>query len=269
MLKQRVITAIILIAMTLAILFYTSNKAFLYITAIVTLAAGSEWVNLMSLQRLPAKLAYIFLLAFVMYGALYVPAQFVFFCATVWWLLAIPLIILYPRGTVLWRHVIIRGWIGLIVLVPCWVALNVIRYKYSALTLLFLFLLIWGADTAAYFVGKKWGKTKLMPHVSPGKSIQGAIGAFIFSTVLALLALWISHAPATLWPYEIALCMFTILFSIEGDLLESMLKRNAGIKDSGNLLPGHGGLLDRIDSLTAAAPVFAFGSGIIGNLLLN
>ena len=133
--------------------------------------------------------------------------------------------------------------------------------------LLFLFVLIWGADTAAYFSGKKWGKNKLAPLVSPGKSIQGAVGAMIFSILLTFLALWIGRDSFQGWFWATVLSIITVLFSIVGDLFESMLKRRVDLKDSGQLLPGHGGLLDRIDSLTAAAPIFALGALLLGMYL--
>jgi phosphatidate cytidylyltransferase len=149
--------------------------------------------------------------------------------------------------------------------VPCWVAINYIFIQHEGrLALLFLFILIWGADSAAYFVGKKWGKHKLAPQVSPGKSIEGMMGALVFTILLAIITQLLCRIPLERWHWGILLSLLTVIFSIVGDLFESMLKRNAGIKDSGNILPGHGGLLDRIDSLTAAAPVFAFGSWVIG-----
>jgi phosphatidate cytidylyltransferase len=146
---------------------------------------------------------------------------------------------------------------GFLVLIPCWAALNYLRSLHDGIyTLLFLFALIWGADSAAYFVGRKWGKHKLAPQVSPGKSWQGLCGALVCALFIAAIAGWLSETPIQLWWRGAVIAVVTVLFSVMGDLFESMIKRQAGVKDSGQLLPGHGGLLDRIDSLTAAAPIF-------------
>jgi phosphatidate cytidylyltransferase len=157
---------------------------------------------------------------------------------------------------------------GAFVLVPCWASINYIRNQDEGpLGLLFLFVLIWGADSAAYFVGKKWGTKRLAPYVSPGKSWQGLMGALLVSTLIVLTTLWLCNVPFPIWPWAIVLSLVTVLFSIVGDLFESMIKRQAKVKDSGKLLPGHGGVLDRIDSLTAAAPIFVLGALLLGPYL--
>ena len=129
---------------------------------------------------------------------------------------------------------------------------------------LFLFVLIWVADSGAYFAGRAFGKTKLSPFVSPGKTWAGAMGALagaVFSAVVLITGGWAGDA--ALVPF-VLLSLLVTAVSIGGDLWESRLKREAGVKDSGNLLPGHGGVLDRVDSLLAAAPVFAVGAGLVG-----
>jgi phosphatidate cytidylyltransferase len=121
-----------------------------------------------------------------------------------------------------------------------------------------LFLIAF-ADSGAYFGGRQWGKRKLAPAVSPGKTWEGVFSAFAASTLVALAAAWLFGLAGNLWPAFVVLSLVTVVFSILGDLTESMFKRQAGMKDSGTLLPGHGGVLDRIDSITAAAPVFVVG----------
>lgn len=269
MLKQRILTALILIPITLILLFFLPPSAFCIVTGLVTLGAAFEWTNLMGLNKLLVRLVYVTLFAIVMIGILFIPIPLILLSAFVWWLFAAGLVFMYPRCNKWWGNSVFwRGLIGVFVLVPCWVAINFIREQIAGVyTLIFLLVLIWSADSTAYFVGKKWGKNKLLPAVSPGKSIQGLIGALFFSIVISLGTFWLCNISLSIWPWGIALSMITVLFSVVGDLTESMLKRTAGLKDSGHLLPGHGGLLDRIDSLTAAAPIFVLGAILLGMYL--
>ena len=125
---------------------------------------------------------------------------------------------------------------------------------------MYLFLLVWGADSGAYFVGRKFGRKKLAPSVSPNKSVEGLYGGVSVAAIIIVVVAWI-YLDLTLIQYLlfIILSVVTVLGSVLGDLFESMIKRRAGIKDSGRVLPGHGGVLDRIDSLLSAAPIFAAG----------
>jgi phosphatidate cytidylyltransferase len=151
---------------------------------------------------------------------------------------------------------------GFLVLVPLWVAAVYLLAAddETPRVLLFLFVLVWVADSAAYFAGSIMGRTRLAPHVSPGKTVEGVAGGMLGVVLLAWLC------GTMLWKFEgmllamwVGLAAVTALFSVVGDLTESKLKRIAGVKDSGRLLPGHGGVLDRIDALTSAVPVFALG----------
>ncbi len=270
MLLQRFITAIILIPITLIAMYYLSSPAFLFLTAFIALGGAWEWTNLMQLNALSARWIYLILamFAFLLCG-FFMPVTVIFISAFIWWIVAGMLIIFYPRASKWWSHSIaIRGLMGLFVLLPCWLTINLIRAQKSGFfALLFLFVLVWGADSAAYFVGKKWGKQKLAPNVSPGKTWQGLVGALMAAVLIAFVTLLLCHIPFHIWPWAMTLSLVTVFFSVVGDLFESMMKRAAGLKDSGRLLPGHGGLLDRIDSLTAAAPVFVFGAWMMGTLL--
>lgn len=267
MLKHRIITAIILIPIVLALLFFLPTQLFCILAALIVLGGAWEWSNLMELKSRSSRVLYLLLivLTFII-AALLIPVQAILFMGFLWWLCATALILLYPRCSEWWgKNLVLRGLMGMFVLVPCWGALCYIRSQNDGIyALLFLFILIWGADTAAYFAGKKFGKKKLLPLVSPGKSVEGVLGAIVFTTLITIIALWMCAVPFLIWPWAILLSLITVIFSIIGDLTESMLKRQAGLKDSGNLLPGHGGLLDRIDSLTAAAPIFAFGAMLLG-----
>jgi len=192
-------------------------------------------------------------------------AIYLLWLTIIWWLISAVLIFIYPKYSDFWsKHYSIRGVFGWLTLVPAWLAFVVIRSNnygenpyHGAQLLMFLFLMVWSADVGAYFVGKVLGKHKLMPNVSPGKTIEGFLGGVICACLLiGIVAYQIG------WNSEqiITVLLVTVLIttvSVLGDLNESMFKRKAGVKDSGSILPGHGGILDRIDSLTATAPVFA------------
>ncbi|HLB41388.1 MAG TPA: phosphatidate cytidylyltransferase [Gammaproteobacteria bacterium] len=260
MLTQRIFTAAILIPIFLFLLFYLSPTQFLFFTALITLIGAWEWTRLMAIKKLFWRYAYVGLLAYILFSMLFVFAPSVFFIAVIGWLLAMILVLCYPASDWMSRNTVCSGFMGMFVLVPCWMAINFIRhYPQGIYILLSLFVLIWGADSIAYFVGKTWGKTKLAPQVSPGKTLQGCGGALGFSIIWAFVILYLEQTLWHQWLSVISFALITVVFSIVGDLFESMFKRQVGLKDSGQLLPGHGGLLDRIDSLTAAAPVFALG----------
>lgn len=170
------------------------------------------------------------------------------------WLAVAPLWLATRWGT---RNALLLGAAGWIALVPMWLAL--VRFQANAWAVLLFLSIVWVADTAAYLAGKQWGRHKLAPRISPGKSWEGVMGAAI-ALALYYAALWFIVPPAEryfdFWP-GVGLFAVVLALSIEGDLFESWLKRQAGVKDSGNLLPGHGGVLDRIDGLTVTLPAAA------------
>ena len=191
------------------------------------------------------------------------------FIACVWWLAALVLVVTYPNSAKLWaRSVVAKFLFGICTLFPFLIGLLAIRFNNYTLDayqgtylLLYVFLLVWGADSGAYFFGRALGKHKLAPKVSPGKSWEGALGGLFTSGVIAFA--FLQATPNDVFgrtletmPF-IAVSVATVAISVLGDLAESMFKRQAGIKDSSNLIPGHGGILDRVDSLTAAIPFFA------------
>ena len=264
LLKQRVITPFILILVFVFLVLKLSPQAFCILTGLIMLVGAWEWSALMGVSRLPHAFFYPIFIIFVLLGSLFLPIKGILFAAVAWWLIAAVLVARYPNASDFGKGVALRGIMGMLTLIPCWVAINFIRNMPSGTyVLLFLFVLIWGADSGAYFVGKKWGKSKLAAEVSPGKTWQGLGGALIVTIIIAIAVLQGFKLSYDAWPAVVLLSLVTVLFSVEGDLVESMLKRKVNLKDSGKLLPGHGGLLDRIDSLTAAAPVFAIGSMLI------
>lgn len=269
MLKQRILTALILIPLTLALLFYASPALFGVVTGLLCLLGGWEWAGLSGYTSAFARSMYLFVMGTVFFMMLFVPAPLIMFLAAMWWMLALGMVLAYPRGEEsLKRAPWLRASMGLLVILPCWAAVNQLRAEDGGVwAVLFVFILIWGADIAAYFAGRRFGRRKLLPTVSPGKTLEGALAAMLFSTVAGLVALSLGRPPFIVWPWALLLCWVTTAASILGDLLESLIKRVAGVKDSGHWLPGHGGIMDRIDSLTAAAPAFVFGAYLLSRYL--
>lgn len=266
MLRSRVLTATVL-ALLLVLAMYTLPTPWLAAAfAVVVLVGAWEWSRLCGLVSVGARLAFLALI--VLCGALgwmlLAHPRYLFWLlgATVlWWLWCFFEVVRIARGAAPAAHGLpYRLLRGTMLLVPTWLALLYLHQLDPARphALLFVFGLVSSADIGAYAAGAAWGKTKLAPRISPGKSVEGLLGGLTGVAVLALAAgvlVWRFPLPVLIaW---VGLCLLTGLFSVVGDLTESMAKREAGVKDSSGLLPGHGGVLDRSDSLTAAAPVFA------------
>ncbi|VXC98902.1 CDP-diglyceride synthase [Enterobacterales bacterium 8AC] len=275
MLKYRLITAVILIPLVIAALFLLPPFGFALVTLAVCMLAAWEWGQLAGFatrsQRIWLALLCGLLLVLMM---LSVPAyqhsvhqwqvDVPLWLSLAWWLGALLLVLFYPGSAALWRNSRpLRLFFGLLTIIPFFwgmVALRQFGYEQNHFTgawwLLYVMLLVWGADSGAYMFGKLFGKHKLAPKVSPGKTWEGLIGGLVTSAVISWL--FGRYAPLNIVPVTLLICsVIAALASVLGDLTESMFKREAGIKDSGHLIPGHGGILDRIDSLTAAVPVFA------------
>jgi phosphatidate cytidylyltransferase len=266
MLKQRILTAAVLIPAMIAALFYLPTTALAALFGLFVAAGAWEWAALSGLKGL-ARAAYavfvVLLGVAIMVAMSRTPAiaTVLFGIAVVWWLWA--LLSLWRDVLGVYRTTAGRLIAGLLVLVPAWIALGSLHVadpNRSPLALLFLLVLVGLGDTAAYAAGHAFGRTKLAPAISPGKTVEGVVGAVV---VVLLLAYFCG---TMIWDYSgtvlgiwLLLAVVTLLISVLGDLVESKLKRVAGVKDSGTLLPGHGGVLDRIDAVTAAAPLYALG----------
>jgi phosphatidate cytidylyltransferase len=263
MLKQRILTALILLPLALAGLFYLQGFWFSLATAGIFLIAAFEWSKLMPINSTYLPKIFILGFLFLMSIMFFTPINWNLTLSTiamVWWIIALFLVVLYPKQQSFWGvpfGLLLMGWV---VLWPSWYALVWLKsLNNGPIIVLYVFCVVWVADTGAFFVGRRWGKKKLAPTVSPGKSVAGLLGGLCLTL---LLALWVSQ-DLNLSPLKMflvfLLTLVTALASVLGDLFESMIKRFRGVKDSGTILPGHGGILDRIDSLTAALPVFATG----------
>ena len=266
MFRQRVITAIALVLGLLALLFSLSPLTFSLVVVSVVLLAGWEWANLMGLSAKRHKLAYIVLLALVLsvaalglnlFGALNVSlGQTLCLIASVLWAVIFLWIQGYPSSAILWSPQPILGLLGLVLLSITWVAIVlIIHQSHGPWILLFAFAVVVLADVGGYVAGNLFGKHKLAPLVSPGKTWEGFFGGILLQCILvASMASFMPEKITTVM--LLALVIPVSLYSVLGDLFESMIKRHNGVKDSGNILPGHGGVLDRIDGLIAALPLF-------------
>ena len=275
MLKQRLLTALVLILLMVWGVLKLSTDALSFILALFVVLGSWEWGRLIGLTSLAAKIFYtilvVGLLALSRLASIDIAGTelAIFSLAALWWLCGTIWVFRYRGETGLApKDTLIGVFVGILVLVPTWLALLHI-HGFSAdgpYMLLFVMVLIWAADSGAYFAGRKLGKHKLAPMVSPGKTIEGVVGGLLAAGIFSLLgALYFNlHVLGVLG--FVLLCLIVVLFSIIGDLFESLFKRRVGVKDSGQLLPGHGGVLDRIDSLTAAAPIFALGLTMFENV---
>ncbi|MGI0115970.1 phosphatidate cytidylyltransferase [Zooshikella sp. RANM57] len=266
MLKQRILTAVILAPLVLlGVLFLDLPYFSWFIGAITTLGAW-EWANLAGWQKISQRIGYTLVYALAMIvSAIWVPYTWGVIISMLWWCAALFLVIQYPKIRWFWDTTIIKLAVGILVLLTAWQAFVLIKMQANSSSLIiFLLLLVWGADSGAYFAGKRFGKRKLAPSVSPGKSWEGVAGGLAVITVLSVVFAWYWRLNGVNSVLLIVIAWLVVASSILGDLVESMFKREQGLKDSSQLLPGHGGVLDRIDSLTAATPVLALLLVVIG-----
>jgi phosphatidate cytidylyltransferase len=277
MLRQRVITALIMAALFLSAVMFLSLPVLALVFALVVAAGGWEWSRLAGLQNVIARLLYVILLGAVMY-ILYQycrlgeqpsreMVQPFLGLACLWWAFALLWVRAYPGSAVLWRSIPMRGLMGLLILALAWLAaVYLLSFPRGGLMLVVMVVIVVAADVGAYFAGKAWGRHKLAPVVSPAKTWEGFWGGMAGCFALAII--WWQLLPDNAAHVKLgAVIMVTIttaLASVVGDLTVSMVKRESGTKDSGSLLPGHGGFLDRLDSLCGAAPVFALGLLLAG-----
>lgn len=265
MLKQRVLTALLLAPLALWGIWLSPAAVFAAILGLIFLMGAWEWAGLSGLERKLSRLVYVLVMAGLML-ALYWGREIhnlvlmIWVLALMWWTMALMAVLTHPSGTAIWRSGPARGLAGLFVLLPAWLAMVELHShgEHGPGWVILLVMLVWSADTGAYFAGKRFGQHKLAPCVSPGKTWEGAVGGMLLALLIALAGTYWLSPPAGMVSF-VLLVLATIMISILGDLLESLFKRIADIKDSGGLLPGHGGMLDRIDSLTAAAPLFVLG----------
>jgi phosphatidate cytidylyltransferase len=265
MLKQRILTVAVLLPAFLAALFLLPNLYWAVLTAVLLALAAREWARLSGLAApwhgVYAAAACATVLAItvtehrgwlaqpLVYSA---PGKLLYALCAVFWLSIAP-VWLYYRWEV--RQPVLLAIVGVVVLLPFWHALAWLQLE--PVRLLVVLGVVWVADTAAYFAGRAFGRHKLAPHISPGKTWEGALGAMAAVTLYWAAVMLLAPSAAGMTVSGFALVLVMTAVSIEGDLFESWMKRVAGRKDSGTLLPGHGGVLDRVDALTSTLPLAA------------
>ncbi|MCP5151221.1 MAG: phosphatidate cytidylyltransferase [Ectothiorhodospiraceae bacterium] len=268
-LRRRVATAAVLVPLVVAGVLWAPSPLFATLAAALVLGGAWEWCRMMGWSSGAARVLFLGTTAVLLALATRVDPTWVLLAGVGWWLLAIAWVVRFEQGSAPLAaaggvvDTLVRATVGWVILVPAWLGLVLVQHASPALALLLL-VVVWGADCGAYFAGRAFGRNRLAPRTSPGKTIEGVAGGVVLAVVIGTLvpgSVGWQHALAPAW---VALLVVVVLVSVLGDLAESMFKRLAGIKDSGTLLPGHGGVLDRIDSLTSAVPCFALGLLLTG-----
>lgn len=260
MLKYRALTWTLLIVFVIWGIYSLPPIGFAIIMTVFWGLAAWEWTGLLKIETyMERSLFIVFILLFSIAAYLYFPRALLLL-GSLFWFVTLYFIIKFPN-TLSFREQSqpMKLVFGVLLLAPCWVGLNFIRsYDRGLIYLLFILSLVWMMDTVGYLVGKPWGRHKLIARLSPGKSIEGVMGGLVFTFLLSGMVVYSSKLPFKQGMLTLILILGVACFSVTGDLFESLLKRQAGVKDSGRLLPGHGGMLDRMDSTLAAIPLFAF-----------
>jgi len=260
MLLKRILTASIIAPIVVFGVLTLTQTAFALALALILIISSWEYCDLIQIKHLAGKALYSLVILVVTYSLSSAPSNLTvaLYASAAWWLVALIWVAMFPKGSSLLRKTLtVRLINGLFIFVPMATALMALHLQDKAL-ILFLLLIIWATDIGAYFVGKFFGKNKLCPSVSPGKTLEGVYGGIALAQIVAITFVYSSTQMLLLNDFLIFsfLALSVSLVSVLGDLFESVLKRIAEVKDSGNILPGHGGLLDRIDSLTSSAPIF-------------
>ena len=263
MLKQRIITALILAPLVLACILYLPAFPFSILMALLMLMAAWEWADLSGLNP-SGKKVYVLLLGTAFFASYQLTFDVqisvlvfaaTFWCLIFWWVIS------FPESQSYWCSTMRRALMGAVIIVAAWLSAVLLKQEPSgAKKIILLLFIVWGADIGAYFSGRAWGNSKLAPKVSPGKTWAGAYGGIGASVVALLLFAYlfglIADDSFSQWLQLAFFGLVIAIISIFGDLAESMVKRYRGVKDSGQLLPGHGGIMDRIDSLVATLPAY-------------
>ncbi len=269
MFKLRLISAIVLIPLVVLGILKMDTGYMAFASGVVFGCAAWEWIQMTvkvsSIARLVLLAAFV-AIAYSLFSAGF-SISWMYWLSLCWWAIAFIGVLYFPKGKQIWKALFLQPLVGLIMFIPAWVAFNQLHKQgpTGPVWVLLGCLLVWGADIGAYCAGKLFGKTKLIPQVSPGKTIAGFYGAILTGLAMSALFYWI-FKPALPLVYLLWLGLATVLAAVLGDLVESMLKRVYDYKDSGALIPGHGGMYDRLDSMLAAFPIYVLGLQVLQNV---
>lgn len=257
MLLPRVISAIIMALIFAGAVFYLDELGFMLFIGVVLLIAAWEWAQLAGIKEQVARIAFAGGVGALSYGVAIFELQHEMLWFTPFlWCLALYWVACYPAEKS-WKNTAIRLLFGAVVLLTTWCAFVLLKQSPQFLTYLFILAgLVWGADSGAYCFGRLFGKRKLARYVSPGKSWEGALGGVFCTQMGVLTYVYIEALSWQVAMQYLFIALATVIVSVLGDLTESLFKRHESLKDSSQLIPGHGGVMDRIDSITSAAPVF-------------
>lgn len=273
MLKQRLITAIFLIPLVVLAILKLPTSIFQWLIAGVTILAALEWFKIVGITSAMQTMAStVLLVVLAILALLYLPSTTLLIFASGVWLLASIIVIRYAHRLLPENltKLFAKKWFGvavaIAVLLPFWLSVCILHSSslLGPQQLLYVLVAVWLADTGGYFAGKRWGKQPLARTISPNKTWQGVYGALVLAGLWAMLAYLMGINGNLSLLSWLGLTVITVLVSVIGDLFESVFKRCHKVKDSGNLLPGHGGMLDRIDSLMAAVPIFVVVLNVLG-----
>ncbi len=277
MTRTRLLAALVMAPLAIAAVLLLSTPWMAALSAAAFLIGLWEWLRLAEIDDPIARgvLLVVNLLLMVALvwasrsatGGSLILFQLMVMLGVIWWLLAVIWLRHYDFASDHDTHArVFKLAAATLSVIPAWCALALIHASqpHGNRWLLVALMIVWAADSGAYFAGRKFGKTKLSPRISPNKTVEGLVGGVIAGMIVALAAAPLAGASMQQLPYVAIVAIWTILFSVVGDLYESLLKRHVGAKDSSHLIPGHGGVLDRIDSVLAALPVFALGKLLFG-----
>lgn len=257
MFKQRLLTSLVLVPLVFLAIFCTNIWMLGSIVLLLVLVGTWEWAQLIPITRLVSKLLFILILVFLIVVNIYLFDVWLI-AGLILWAGILAAVITFPVSQPFWgNRIVVAGFC--LLLLPLFVTscLAVYDHVQGKALIVYLLCLVWATDIGAYLAGKCWGRHKLIPRVSPGKTIEGAMGGLLLSMLIATIAgYYFKPAVITNW---YALAIATTLMAMLGDLFISMLKRRSKLKDTGRIFPGHGGILDRLDSLIAATPLFYYG----------
>lgn len=254
MFKQRLLTTLILVPLVLLAIYYASAHVLIGLVILLTSVMGWEWSRLIPIKPLLIKCVFTIVILLLIWPAMHC-LNYGLAADLLLWGFILLAVVFYPKSQLIWGHRVIVG-LACLLLLPMVVSTISALYlrEHGQDLIVYLLCLIWASDIGAYLAGKQWGRHKLIPAVSPGKTIEGSIGGMVLAIMVAGVG-FIYFKPQNLMIWFVV-AIFTALISMLGDLFISMLKRRVHLKDTGTIFPGHGGALDRLDSLIAALPLF-------------